>query len=65
MSERRGTWSWRALQASDRPALAASLTLAAAIPLRVRVTTYRLEDANQALRDLKGGGGTGARVLVV
>ncbi len=41
------------------------LTLAATIPIRVKVTTYRLEDANQALRDLKGGGGTGARVLLV
>jgi propanol-preferring alcohol dehydrogenase len=41
------------------------LSLAAAIPIRVTVTTYRLEDANLALRDLKVGGGTGARVLVV
>jgi len=41
------------------------LALAAAIPIRAKITTYRLEDANQALRDLREGGGTGARVLVV
>ncbi|MDH3297863.1 MAG: alcohol dehydrogenase, partial [Gemmatimonadota bacterium] len=41
------------------------LPLAAAIPIEVTVTRYRLEEANRALRDLKRGGGTGARVLVI
>lgn len=41
------------------------LPLAASIPIDVSVTTYALEDANEALRDLKTGGGPGARVLLI
>ncbi len=41
------------------------LPLAASIPINVSVTTYPLEDANEALRDLKAGGGTGACVLLI
>ncbi|MEQ8785943.1 MAG: zinc-dependent alcohol dehydrogenase family protein [Pirellulaceae bacterium] len=41
------------------------LPLAAEIPLRPEVTTYPLEDANRALRELKRGGVKGAKVLVV
>lgn len=43
----------------------AFLPIAARIPLRVEVQTYALEDANQALRDLRAGHVRGARVLVV
>lgn len=39
------------------------LHLAAEIPLRPSVTSYRLEDANQALLELKGGHIRGAKVL--
>ena len=35
------------------------------IPLRPTVTTYRLEQANQALVDLKRGRVTGANVLLI
>jgi propanol-preferring alcohol dehydrogenase len=40
-----------------------SLALAADIPLRPEVTTYRLEDANRALVELKNGKVRGAKVL--
>jgi propanol-preferring alcohol dehydrogenase len=43
----------------------AFLPIAARIPLRVEVQTYALEDANQALRDLRAGHVRGAKVLVV
>lgn len=41
------------------------LPLAAEIPLRPEVTSYRLEDANRALMDLRRGRVRGAKVLVV
>ena len=41
------------------------LPLAAAAPIHCEVTTYRLEDANQALRSLKCEPVRGAKVLVV
>lgn len=41
------------------------LPIAAEARIDVAVTTYALEDANAALRDLKAGGGTGARVLLI
>ncbi len=41
------------------------LALAAAIPVQTEVTTYNLEDANQALEDLRQGKFTGAAVLLV
>lgn len=41
------------------------LPLAAEIPLRPEVTTYRLEDANRALMELRRGGVRGAKVLVI
>jgi alcohol dehydrogenase, propanol-preferring len=41
------------------------LPLAATIPLRPEVTTYRLDQANEALRDLRGGKIKGAKVLQV
>jgi len=41
------------------------LPLAAEIPIRPEVTTYRLEDANQALVELKRGRVKGAKVLVI
>ncbi len=40
------------------------LKLAAAIPVRARVTLYRLEQANQALQDLKAARIEGAGVLI-
>jgi propanol-preferring alcohol dehydrogenase len=40
------------------------LALAARIPMCPAVTTYALEDANRALRELRRGGGVGAKVLV-
>lgn len=43
----------------------AFLPLAARIPLRVEVQTYSLENANQALRELKAGHVRGAKVLVI
>jgi propanol-preferring alcohol dehydrogenase len=41
------------------------LAIAGEIPLRAKVTSYPLEEANAAIRDVAFGGGTGARVLVV
>jgi propanol-preferring alcohol dehydrogenase len=41
------------------------LPLAAEVPLRPEVTTYRLDQANQALLELKRGQVTGAKVLVM
>lgn len=41
------------------------LPIAAEIPLRVEVQTYPLENANQALNDLRAGHVRGAKVLVV
>ncbi|MGI9234317.1 MAG: zinc-binding dehydrogenase, partial [Woeseiaceae bacterium] len=43
----------------------AFLPIAAEIPLRVEVEVYRLEDANQALRDLRAGHVRGAKVLKI
>jgi len=40
------------------------LPLAAELALRPQVTTYRLEEANQALADLRSGAFTGAAVLI-
>jgi propanol-preferring alcohol dehydrogenase len=45
--------------------IAEFLPLAAEIPIRPAVTTYPLEDANQALVDLKRGNVRGAKVLVL
>ena len=45
--------------------LAEFLPLAAEVPLVPEVTTYRLEDANRALVELKRGPVKGAKVLVV
>lgn len=46
--------------------IAEFLPLAAAIPLRPRVTCYPLEAANEVLREMrKGGGPAGAKVLCV
>jgi propanol-preferring alcohol dehydrogenase len=44
--------------------IAEFLEIAASIPIRPKVTTYRLEDANQALLELRAGGTKGAKVLV-
>ena len=44
--------------------IAEFLPLAAAIPIRPTVTTYALEDANRALRELREGRIKGAKVLV-
>jgi propanol-preferring alcohol dehydrogenase len=41
------------------------LPLAADIPIRPEVTTYRLEDANRALVELKNGTARGAKVLLL
>lgn len=41
------------------------LPIAAEIPLKPEVANYRLEEANQALIDLKRGGVRGAKVLVI
>ncbi len=41
------------------------LDLAPKVPVRTHVTEYPLENANQALEDLRGGRFTGAAVLVV
>jgi propanol-preferring alcohol dehydrogenase len=41
------------------------LPLAAAVPIRPEVTTYRLEDGNRALMELRRGPVKGAKVLVV
>ena len=40
------------------------LAIAAAIPIRPAVTIHPLADAERALRELRAGGGTGAKVLV-
>lgn len=45
--------------------IAEFLPLAARIPIRPEVRTYRLEDANRALVELKFGSVRGAKVLVV
>ncbi|NIV16934.1 MAG: alcohol dehydrogenase catalytic domain-containing protein [Woeseiaceae bacterium] len=45
--------------------IAEFLPIAARVPLRVETQTYALEDANQALRDLKSGHIRGAKVLRV
>lgn len=45
--------------------LAEFLPIAAAIPLRPRVQTYRLGDANRALHELKRGPVRGAKVLLI
>ncbi len=42
-----------------------SLQLAERVPLKPQVTPFTLEDADQALRRVKRGGGTGAVVLAV
>jgi propanol-preferring alcohol dehydrogenase len=41
------------------------LPIAAEIPLRVEVQRYRLENANQALNDLRAGHVRGAKVLMI
>lgn len=41
------------------------LPLAAEIPIRPEVTIYHLEDANQALMELRRGGVRGAKVLLI
>jgi propanol-preferring alcohol dehydrogenase len=40
------------------------LALAPRVPVRTRVSTYALEDANRALEDLRAGAFTGAAVIV-
>ncbi len=45
--------------------IAEFLPLAAAVPLKPSVTTYLLEDANRALRELRRGDVRGATVLLV
>ena len=45
--------------------IAEFLPLAAEIPIRPETTTYRLEEANRALVELKRGGVRGAKVLLV
>ena len=45
--------------------IAEFLPLAAEVPLRVSVQTYRLEDANLALKDLRAGHVRGAKVLLI
>jgi propanol-preferring alcohol dehydrogenase len=45
--------------------IAEFLPLAAAVPLRVKVQTYALESANEALNDLRRGNIKGAKVLLV
>jgi propanol-preferring alcohol dehydrogenase len=44
--------------------IAEFLPLAARVPIRPAVTVYALADANRALRELRAGGATGAKVLV-
>jgi propanol-preferring alcohol dehydrogenase len=41
------------------------LPIAAQIPIRPQITTYKLEDANRALLDLRIGGSKGAKVLLI
>lgn len=43
----------------------ALMRVASAIPLKVHVTPYRLQDANTALDDLRAGRVAGAAVLKV
>lgn len=45
--------------------IAEFLPIAAEIPIRPQVTTYKLEEANRALAELKRGGVRGAKVLVL
>ena len=45
--------------------IAAFLPIAAAVPLKVRTQTYPLEEANEALLDLRDGHVRGAKVLVI
>ena len=45
--------------------IAEFLPIAAQIPLRPAVRTYRLEEANRALLELKHGPVRGAKVLLV
>jgi propanol-preferring alcohol dehydrogenase len=45
--------------------IAEFLPIAAAVPLRVNVQTYALEDANSALHDLRSGHVRGAKVLLI
>ncbi len=45
--------------------IAEFLPLAAAVPLRVKVQTYALESANEALNDLRLGHVKGAKVLLI
>lgn len=45
--------------------IAEFLPIAAAVPLRVNVQTYALEDANEALDDLRSGHVRGAKVLLI
>jgi len=48
-----------------REDIAEFLPIAARIPLRPRIETYPLEEANRALVELKRGPIRGAKVLVV
>ena len=41
------------------------LAVAAGVPVRTRVTTFTLDQANEALAALRGGGANGAIVLLV
>ena len=41
------------------------LAVAPKVPVKTRPVPYRLEDANQALEDLRGGRVTGAAVLEI
>jgi propanol-preferring alcohol dehydrogenase len=45
--------------------IAEFLPIAAAVPLRVKVQTYPLEEANRALNDLRSGHVRGAKVLLI
>lgn len=45
--------------------IAEFLPIAAAVPVRVNVQTYALEDANEALNDLRAGHVRGAKVLLI
>jgi propanol-preferring alcohol dehydrogenase len=45
--------------------IAEFLPIAAEIPLRPKVQTYRLEEANRALLELKRGPVRGAKVLLI
>ena len=54
----------RSVTASTRKDGEELLQLAAAIPVRTRVTTYPLAEANEVLQDLKEGKIDGAAVLI-